>query len=104
MLSHPKSKLRAVTLYPGSRLQVGLVRRVRKVFRSFLHLSQVLREVGREDVLVGGYNKDHPKDCVSAFHFKIYNDIVREDPDDTGAAVINKVVTDFPNTTIITGI
>lgn len=55
LLGHPTVDLRAVTVTPGSRTQVALVR-------------SVLRWFGRTDIRVGAYNLDHPKPCVSAWH------------------------------------
>lgn len=61
LLGHPDVALKAVTVTPGSARQVGLVR-------------AAMRWLGRADVPVGAGNLDHPKDCVSAWHFAAYGD------------------------------
>jgi len=90
LLSHPDVILRAVTIYPGSKMQVGLVK-------------EVLKHVGRSDVLVGTNNPDYPKSCVSPFHFSVLPNIKEAQPDGSANDVLYKTFTKFPNTTIITG-
>ena len=58
LLGHPKVNLKAVTITPGSEDQVGLVRKVLKDFN--------------RDILVGAFNIDHPKQCVSGWYHKVY--------------------------------
>lgn len=58
----------SVTITPGSTHQVGLVK-------------HVLKRLGREDVPVGARKPDHPKECVSGFHYKWLGKIAPADPD-----------------------
>lgn len=55
--THPLVNLKAVTITPGSPDQVALVR---------WGLEQL-----QLDIPVGSLNIDHPKDCVSAWHYKL---------------------------------
>ena len=66
LADHPRVNLRAVTVTPGSRAQIGVVR-------------WGLRALGRGDVPVGAYNLDHPKDSVSAWHYASFGDIPPSD-------------------------
>ncbi len=66
LCDHPRVDLRAVTVTPGSRAQIGVVR-------------WGLRALGRDDVPVGAYNLDHPKDSVSPWHYKTFGDIAPSD-------------------------
>ncbi len=63
LLGHPAVNLRAVTVTPGSRAQIGLVR-------------AVLGWFGREDIRVGSYNLAHPKECVSLWHALAWPELV----------------------------
>ena len=62
LADHPRVNLRAVTVTPGSRAQIGVVR-------------WGLRALERGEVPVGAYNLDHPKDSVSAWHYRSFGDI-----------------------------
>lgn len=76
MLSHhPKVNLRSVTITPGSRHQVGLVK-------------HILKLLWKEDVPVGSKNINHPKECVSQFHYNWLGKIAPADADGTGADVL----------------
>jgi inosine-uridine nucleoside N-ribohydrolase len=89
LLGHPRVELRAVTITPGTREQVGLVR-------------WALAELGRQDVAVGAHNPEHPKKCVSAWHYSAYGIEPREaDPDDLGPAILARHL--GPDTTLVTG-
>ncbi len=59
LLGHPRVNLRAVTLTPGTRAQVGLV-------------QHAVREWFGRDVPVGGRDLDRDRDCVSSFHQKAF--------------------------------
>lgn len=61
LLGHPAVDLRAITITPGSARQVGLVR-------------AAMRWLGR-DIPVGAGNLDHPKDCVSDWHFAAFGKV-----------------------------
>lgn len=58
LLGHPEVDLQAVTVTPGTREQVGIVR-------------WALQQFGR-DIPVGAYNINHPKECVSGWHYNAY--------------------------------
>ncbi len=58
LLGHPRVDLKAVTVTPGAADQIGLVRRALTWF-------------GR-DMPVGAFDINHPKSCVSAWHFRTY--------------------------------
>jgi inosine-uridine nucleoside N-ribohydrolase len=89
LLGHPQVELRAVTITPGTREQVGLVR-------------WALRAFGREDVAVGAHSPEHPKRCVSAWHYSAYElEPVEADPDDLGPAVLARHLGE--QTTLVTG-
>ena len=87
LLGHPEVDLRAVTITPGSRWQVGLVRRV-------------LAEHDH-DIPVGVRNLEHPKECVSSWHGRAYGAF---DPSDDAVAA-GPLLVDVcdADTTLITG-
>ena len=67
LATHPWADLVAVTVTPGSPDQIGVVR-------------HVLGLVGRQDLLekgltIGSFNLDHPKSCVSDWHYKAFGPI-----------------------------
>jgi inosine-uridine nucleoside N-ribohydrolase len=60
LCDHPRADLRAVTITPGSVQQLDVV-------------NHVLGLMGRRgDVEVGAFNIDHPKSCVSSWHYKTF--------------------------------
>ena len=61
LLGHPAVTLQAVTVTPGAPDQIGLVRRALALF-------------GR-DIPVGAFNIDHPKSCVSTWHYRTYGSV-----------------------------
>ena len=81
LLGHPQVDLKAVTITPGTREQVGLVR-------------QALAWFGREDIKVGAYDPERQKDCVSAWHYSAYPQLkrVEADPDDLGWQVLDRTL------------
>jgi inosine-uridine nucleoside N-ribohydrolase len=86
---HPKVNLVSVTVTPGSLHQIGLVK----------HILQLLHK----DIPVGSKNKDHPKECVSGFHYKWLGQISTALPDGTGADILESTIRAFPNLTIVCG-
>lgn len=66
---HPKVNLRSVTVTPGSRHQVGLVKHILKLLD--------------KNIPVGSKNVNHPKECVSTFHYKWLGQIPPAEPDAT---------------------
>jgi pyrimidine-specific ribonucleoside hydrolase len=87
LLGHPAVRLRAVTVAPGSPQQVGLVRRALGWF-------------GRE-LPVGAYNLDHPKECVSPWHYEAYGPAEPSHDAEPGAEVLLRCCDE--NTTLLTG-
>jgi len=84
LATHPRSRLRAVTVTPGTRGQVGLIK-------------HVLGRLGLRDVPVGSARPDHPKDCVSAFHYKwLGQDIPDAEPDALGYEIIHDILVPPP--------
>jgi inosine-uridine nucleoside N-ribohydrolase len=61
LLGHPRVNLLAVTVTPGTPDQVGLVRRALSWFD--------------RGIPVGANNIDHPKNCVSGWHYRAYGEI-----------------------------
>src|SRR5690349_3302003 len=88
LLDHLAVELKAVTVMPGSKQQIGLVRRALEWF-------------GRTDVRVGAFNIDHPKPCVSPWHFSAYG----EPPASSDAIPAGELLLEMlnPETTLITG-
>ena len=89
LLSHPKVNLRAVTVTPGGRKQVGLVK-------------LVLERMG-VDIPVGARTPDHPKNAVSGFYNKVLGDIPEREADDQGWSVLQHTLSNYQDSTIITG-
>jgi inosine-uridine nucleoside N-ribohydrolase len=75
MLSHhPQVDLRAVTVTPGSRHQIGLVKHILKLLD--------------KDIPVGAKNIDHPKECVSEFHYSWLGKIAPAEADGNGPDIM----------------
>jgi pyrimidine-specific ribonucleoside hydrolase len=88
LCGHPDVKLKAVTVTPGSRYQVGIVRWVLEKFQF--------------DIPVGAFNIDHPKRSVSSWHYNVFGDIQPSDNAESGAHVIARVCLET-GVTMITG-
>lgn len=90
MLSHhPKVNLVSVTVTPGSLHQIGLVK-------------HVLKLLGKS-IPVGSKNKNHPKECVSAFHYKWLGPIEPVEPDGIGSDILEQAIKEYPDLTIVCG-
>jgi pyrimidine-specific ribonucleoside hydrolase len=89
LLSHPKVDLKAVTVTPGGKKQVGLVK-------------MVLERMG-VDIPVGARTPDHPKNAVSGFYNKVLGDIPEREADAVGWEVIYDAVQNHNDLTVITG-
>lgn len=87
LCGHPQVNLKAVTITPGSRWQVGLVRRT-------------LAEYGL-DIPVGAHRLDHPKTCVSRWHERAYGAIEPSGEARPGGEVLAEACDE--RTTLITG-
>ena len=90
LTAHPEVRLRAVTIMPGTRAQVGVVR-------------WVLRETHHEMIPIGSFNANEPRDSVSRFLAWIARDSAPEDPDDEGFEVLADALWDYPDATVLTG-
>ena len=89
LLGHPHVTLRAVTITPGTKEQVGLVR-------------QALTWFGRTDIYVGAFNLDHVGNCVSEWHYKAYRlEKVESNDAEEGWAVLDRTL--GVGTTLICG-
>jgi len=88
LCGHPDVNLKAVTVTPGSRHQIGLVR-------------WALEQFGL-DIPVGAFNIDHPKRSVSDWHYRVFGDIPPSDDASFGPEVICEACVE-PSTTLITG-
>jgi inosine-uridine nucleoside N-ribohydrolase len=75
LATHPRVHLLSVTLHPGGRDQVGVVK-------------HVLQRLDREDVRVGAAGLDDGKWRVSAFHYRWLGKVPPADPDGTTDEVI----------------
>jgi pyrimidine-specific ribonucleoside hydrolase len=87
LLGHPEVNLKAVTIMPGSPQQVGLVRRALEWF-------------GRS-IPVGAHNLDHPKPCVSDWHYQAYGEADPSRDAAPGGEVLLRCCDE--RTTLITG-
>ena len=87
LLEHPKVRLKAVTVTPGTSYQVGLVRRT-------------LSEFGM-NIPVGAFDIGYPKKCVSEWHEKVYGEICPSGDADDAATVLYENCDE--TTTLITG-
>lgn len=91
MLSHhPRAELIGITVAPGSKHQIGLVKYILKILNICIP--------------VGSKNKDHPKECISQFHYNWlgkYLSSVQSEPDGTGEDIINSLIDE--NTVIVSG-
>ena len=90
MLSHhPKVNLTCVTVTPGSLHQIGLVKHILKLLN--------------KNIPVGSKNKDHLKQCVSAFHYNWLGDIPPAMPDGVGAEILKSALEKYPDLVIVCG-
>lgn len=71
---HREVNLKAVTVTPGTKDQIGLI-------KSFL------KKVGKENIPVGSRKPDHAKDCVSGFFRKHY-EVKPAEPDGLGWEIL----------------
>ena len=87
LLGHPAVRLKAVTITPGTAAQVGLVRRALSWFGC--------------DIPVGTFDVDHPKECVSAWHYRAYGEALPSRDAEPGCDVLIRECDE--RTTLITG-
>jgi inosine-uridine nucleoside N-ribohydrolase len=93
LATHPGVRLRAVTIQPGSRVQVGIVR----------HLLETRLSISGTPI--GSRAPDFAKDAVSGFHRKWLGDIDARasDPDGEAHDVLARAFTEHPRAAILTG-
>jgi pyrimidine-specific ribonucleoside hydrolase len=89
LATHPKSQLVSVTIHPGGRDQVGLVKEV-------LRRLEVFIPVG-----VGQPKKDAHR--VSSFHYDWLGSIPPKEPDGTAVEVIRESLNKYPELHLVTG-
>lgn len=88
LAGHPAVNLHAVTVTPGSPSQVGIVR-------------HGLALLGRSDVRVGAFNLDHPKACVSRWHYRVLGEVAPSLAAEPGGRLLAEVCDE--STTLICG-
>ena len=88
LLDHPRVDLKAVTVTPGSRHQIGLVR-------------QALKWFDRNDLPVGSTDINYPKSCVSEWHYKTYGDVPPSDDSVSAGDLLSRLCNE--STTLVTG-
>lgn len=86
---HPNVNLVSVTVTPGSKHQIGLIKHI----LNKLELS----------IPVGSKNKNHAKQCVSEFHYKWLGIIPPAEPDGEGKDILFDAITSCDNLTIVSG-
>lgn len=77
LATHPLVDLLSVTVHPGSKSQIGVVR-------------HILNRLNMQDIMIGSAKPDHPKECVSEFHYKWLGQIAPSDPDATGDIILGQ--------------
>lgn len=90
LLGHPEVDLRAVSITPGTREQVSLVR-------------QLLSHFNRQDLRIGARDIDYKKNCVSRWHYDAFQFL---HPKDEGTAEVGWELLDelfVTGTTLVCG-
>jgi pyrimidine-specific ribonucleoside hydrolase len=87
LLGHPRVRLRAVTVTPGTPDQIGVVRAALSWFGA--------------DLPVGAFNLAHPRPCVSAWHYSAYGAMPPSSDAQPGADVLVAALAD--GATLVTG-
>lgn len=93
LADHPDIDLVGVCVTPGSQAQVRVVR-------------WALSQCGKPDLPIGALNLEHPKDCVSSWHSKVYGDELKQTvPTGTryGPELMAQLAREHPGLTILTG-
>lgn len=88
LLGHPKVNLKAVTITPGTPDQIGLVR-------------HIIYNIFKKDIPIGAYNKDHGKNCVSGWHYKVFGNVPQSTEAHSGPELLKELCDE--DTTMITG-
>jgi len=87
LLGHPRVNLKAVTVTPGTRGQVGLVKWACKQFDA--------------QIPVGSFNPTSDKNCVSSWHYNTFGNIPEARPADLGGVVLKDMCDE--HTILVTG-
>ena len=90
LATHPRSNLVAVTIHPGGRDQVGLVK----------HILNIL---GKSNIPVGVGNPKSDKQRVSQFHYDWLGRVPDQDPDGTATEVIRHAFDNTNDIHLVTG-
>jgi inosine-uridine nucleoside N-ribohydrolase len=90
LATHPWATLRAVTVTPGTRAQVAVVRRI-------------LEEAGARNIAVGARDPGSIRDAVSGFHWSYLGAPGEAEPDGLGHEVLARTLRRFPEATLLTG-
>lgn len=87
LLGHPKVNLKAVTVTPGTKQQIGLVKWAMSQFGKSLP--------------IGSFNPLNEKNCVSNWHFNVFGNIPEGLATGPGGNILKEVCDD--NTILVTG-
>jgi pyrimidine-specific ribonucleoside hydrolase len=90
LATHPGARLLGVTVTPGTRAQVGVVR-------------AILKRVGRESIPVGARDPASTKDAVNPFHDAYLGPTTPTDPDDLAHRLLARLLQEHPAATVLTG-
>src|SRR5918999_2413859 len=88
--AHPRVRLRAVTVNPGTRAQVGVVRRL-------------LYRLARTEIPIGVRDLDCPDRSVSEFHTEWLGAVPDGPPDAPADELLASVLTRYPKSVLLTG-
>jgi pyrimidine-specific ribonucleoside hydrolase len=90
LATHPLTRLRCVTITPGTLKQVG-------------YMKNVLKKLNL-DIPVGACRPNHNKECLSKFFQDLNPSFVREsEPDGLGCDIIFRTLQKYPDAVLITG-
>lgn len=87
LLGHPKVNLKAVTVVPGTREQIGVVKFACNLMN--------------KNIPIGSFDVDRNKKCVSKWHYNVFGNIPAEKPDGRGGDILYSLCDE--ETTLITG-
>ena len=90
LISHPGINLRAVTISPGTREQVGLV-------------SHILSQSEYSDIPIGCQKIDYNANCVDPFYYQWLGSFQSRPADDLGHRIINNLIGNIPGLQVLTG-
>ena len=88
--SHPEVVLRALTVNPGTREQIGMIR-------------HVLAKLDLAGLPIGARDPDMQKDALSGFLRELFGDVAPAAPDDLGHVVLSDALRRHAQATVLTG-